>query len=134
MPFIVKYSGDKKGTSPIVPKDFKISTAGCVRGCTDPYCADFGVIAQGPDAFDIYIGGRGGSKKPAHGSRIAKNVTGQGVAEVLEYVLTKYCELGQPNERLCKVIERCGRDVFTPSNVKYAVSKEFDDFLAFMYE
>jgi len=22
-----------------VPKDFKISTAGCIRGCTDPYCS-----------------------------------------------------------------------------------------------
>ncbi|WP_274378718.1 hypothetical protein [Desulforamulus profundi] len=25
-----------------VPKDFKISTAGCSRGCTEPYCADLG--------------------------------------------------------------------------------------------
>ena len=113
---------------------FKISTAGCIRACTDPYCADFGVIAQGPDSFDIYIGGRGGSKKPLHGTRILDNVTGESVAEVLEYVLAKYCELGQANERLCKVIERCGIDVFKPADVKYASSQEFDDFLAFMNE
>lgn len=49
-----------------VPKDFKISTAGCVRSCTDPYCADFGVIAIGKDTFSIYLGGRGGSKKLVH--------------------------------------------------------------------
>lgn len=114
------------------PKDFKISTAGCVRACTDPYCADFGVIAQGPDSFDIYVGGRGGSKKPLHGSLILENVTAEGVAEVLEYVLAKYCELGQSGERLCKVIERCGRDIFKPDDVKHAGSQELDDFLAFM--
>lgn len=114
------------------PKDFKISTAGCVRSCTDPYCADFGVIAQGPDAFDIYIGGRGGSKKPVHGTCILENVTAEGVADVLEHVLVKYRELGQPNERLCKVIDRCGLEDFKPAAVKQAASEEFDDFLAFM--
>lgn len=117
-----------------VPKDFKISTAGCVRACTDPYCADFGVIATGKDTFSIYLGGRGGSKKPAHGKLILEEISSEGVAEVLEYVLTKYREIAKPSERLCKTIERYGIDGFIPSmdTVKRASSEELNDFLDFM--
>jgi len=116
------------------PKDFKISTAGCVRSCTDPYCADFGVVSTGTDAFSIYIGGRGGSKVPVHGKLILENVSSEGVMEVLDYVLVKYRELGTANERLCKVIDRCGIEPFIPAadTVKIACCEEVDDFMAFL--
>jgi len=117
-----------------VPKDFKISTAGCVRACTDPYCADFGVIAKGKDTFSIYLGGRGGSSKPVHGQLILEGISSKGVGEVLDYVLTKYRETALSDERLCKTIERCGIDAFIPaiSTVQKACTEELDDFLAFM--
>lgn len=117
-----------------VPKDFKISTAGCVRACTDPYCADFGVIATGKDTFSIYLGGRGGSKKPVHGKLILEEISSEGVMEAIEYVLTKYRQTGQQNERLCRTIERCGIDEFIPSidTIKTASSEELNDFLDFM--
>lgn len=117
-----------------VPKDFKISTAGCIRSCTDPYCADFGVISTGSDSFNIYIGGRGGSKVPVHGKLILENVSSEGVVEVLDYILVKYRELGNVDERLCKVIERCGLANFIPTTdtVKTACSEELDDFMAFL--
>lgn len=119
-----------------VPKDFKISTAGCSRGCTDPYCADFGIIAVGADRFDIYLGGRGGSKVPRHGKRILENISADQVLQVLDYVLEKYRQLGQENERLCRVIDRCGIDSFIPSSEVYigetGQPEELDDFSAFL--
>lgn len=117
-----------------VPKDFKISTAGCVRACTDPYCADFGVIAAGKDTFTIYLGGRGGSKKPVHGQILLENVTAKGVSQVLQHVLETYRKLGNQDERLCRVIDRCGITPFTPAPGTFdsAVAGDSDDFLAFL--
>lgn len=92
------------------PKDFKISTAGCERACTDPHCADFGVIAVGDNAFDIYLGGRGASKAPIHGTRIRRALSADEVIELLDFILVKYREHGQIDERLCDTIGRCGLD------------------------
>jgi dissimilatory sulfite reductase (desulfoviridin) alpha/beta subunit len=120
------------------PKDFKISTAGCIRGCTDPYCADFGAIAVGTDRFDLYIGGRGGSKFPRHGERILGSITSEQALKVLDYVLNKYRQLGSNDERLCRVIERCGIGEFVPPAEVYegeggaSQQDELDDFSAFL--
>ena len=117
------------------PKDFKISTAGCMRGCTDPYCADFGVVASAKDAFSIYIGGRGGSRVPQHGRKILDDVAGERVPLVLEYILNQYRELAAPEERLCRVIDRCGIEAFIPpAELCYdsAATEELDDFSAFL--
>jgi dissimilatory sulfite reductase (desulfoviridin) alpha/beta subunit len=114
------------------PKDFKISTAGCVRGCTDPQCADFGVIAVGSDSFDIYIGGRGGSKIPRHGERILTSVSTEQVLEALDYVLDKYRQLGMTDERLCRVIDRCGIEKFVPQFNVIAPQSAADDFSMFL--
>ncbi|MDI6871187.1 MAG: nitrite reductase [Bacillota bacterium] len=100
-----------------VPKDFKISVAGCQRGCTDPFCADFGCMgnpARVRGGFDVIIGGRGGSRRPRHGQRILESVSPDTVERVLAYVLDRYRELGQPHERLCHTIDRVGLDAFIP--------------------
>lgn len=117
-----------------VPKDFKISTAGCVRACTDPYCADFGVIATGKDAFSIYLGGRGGSRAPVHGRLVLENVSAVGVIEVLDYVLTQYRALAMPDERFCRTISRCGMNPFVPAagSFKTACTQDFDEFIDFL--
>lgn len=116
------------------PKDFKISTAGCVRCCTDPYCADFGVVAVGKDAYDIYIGGRGGSKMPRHGTCILKGISSEQVLLALEHVLENYRSLANPDERLCKVIDRCGVDIFIMKLAAAAEPAIDDDFLSFLDE
>lgn len=118
-----------------VPHDFKISVAGCHRGCTDPLCADFGVIATGTDKYSIYLGGRGGSRKPVHAEKIVEEVTAAGVEAVLEYVLEKYRALGMPKERLCKTIVREGLAPFIPGAEllnRYRPVEEENDFLAFL--
>lgn len=116
-----------------VPKDFKISTAGCGRGCTDPYCADFGVVGVANNLFDIYIGGRGGSKKPTHGERIAERVSKEKVFEILDYILAKYREHGLKNERLCNTIKRVGSEAFSlPKNLTKSEDIIENDFLAFL--
>lgn len=116
-----------------VPKDFKISTAGCGRGCTDPYCADFGATGAGKDSFDIYIGGRGGSPKPAHGRKIAAKVPKEKVFDVLDFVLEKYRQHGQNHERLCKTIERVGWEEFNlPGGFFEEKGIENNDFLEFL--
>jgi len=94
------------------PKDFKVSTAGCDHACTDPYCADFGVIAVDRDAFNIYIGGRGGGGNPRHGILIAQSVSAEDVIEILDCILVKYRDIAEINERLCDTITRCGMDEF----------------------
>ncbi|BCV20330.1 nitrite reductase [Moorella sp. Hama-1] len=96
------------------PCDFKIALAGCHRGCTDPLCADYGIIATGSDTYDIYIGGRGGSRKPVHATRIAAGITGDGVSALLEQVLERYDALAEPRERLCNTIKRVGLEDFLP--------------------
>lgn len=116
------------------PKDFKISTAGCPRGCTEPYCADFGAVATGKDMFNIIIGGRGSTGNPVHGTVIAKKVHADKVCAVLDYVLEKYRQLGQPHERLSSTIKRVGLEQFIPPQEIYqsdaaGVDEEFANFL-----
>jgi len=116
------------------PKDFKISTAGCSRACTDPQCADFGVIAQGKDSFDIVIGGRGGSPHPLRGQLIKQNVSRANVFKILDYVLERYRAEGEPHERLCRTIERVGLEKFIPGeNLVSSRQVEADsEFAAFL--
>lgn len=115
------------------PKDFKISTAGCVRGCTDPYCADFGVVACGPGVYHVYLGGRGGSKDPRHGQLIASQQSENNVIALLEHVLNTYRELGMEDERLCRVIDRCGLEPFLAGvAAEECAAAAEDDFLAFL--
>lgn len=117
------------------PKDFKISTAGCARGCTEPYCADFGAIAIGKDTFNIVIGGRGSTKNPVHGTIIVKNIHQDQVFNVLDFVLEKYRQHGQPHERLCSTIKRVGCEEFIPpaglyhSDDNSGIDEDFVNFL-----
>lgn len=97
-----------------VPQDLKIAVAGCPRGCTDPLCADFGAVATGPQAFDVYIGGRGGTLAPSHGRPIARGITAEGVEALLGEVLDRFRKLARPRERLCRTIARTGLEAFTP--------------------
>lgn len=118
-----------------VPNDFKISVAGCQRGCTEPFCADFGVLATGEDVYSIYIGGRGASKKPVHGTLIAEKINKEGVVAILEHVLSRYNELGQPKERLCHTIKRVGLEAFKPQAEmlgQFRRQEEATDFLSFL--
>lgn len=118
-----------------VPNDFKISLAGCSRGCTDPYCADYGVVATGEDAFDVYIGGRGGSPRPVHARLYASGVTARGVEALLEFVLETYSRLGQPKERLCRTLARVGWDSFLPPESlveEHRAGSAEDEFAAFL--
>jgi dissimilatory sulfite reductase (desulfoviridin) alpha/beta subunit len=117
------------------PKDFKISTAGCSRGCTEPYCADFGVIAVGKDLFSIVIGGRGSTNRPIHGQVIAKDVASDKVSVILDFVLEKYRKLAQPHERLCNTIERIGIEHFKPASELYETNDNTgidEDFASFL--
>ncbi|KKM08962.1 nitrite reductase [Clostridiales bacterium PH28_bin88] len=117
-----------------VPKDLKISVAGCPRGCTEPHCADFGVIATGQDRFTVFAGGRGGSRKPLHGQKLLPDLSGEGVLRVLSYVLERYRELAHPHERLCGTIARTGLEPFSPPAevlAGHTVTEEDNDFLSF---
>ncbi|HOV79337.1 MAG TPA: nitrite reductase [Bacillota bacterium] len=117
-----------------VPKDFKIAVAGCVRGCTDPYCADFGLIACGKDTYRVAVGGRGGSPGPQHGTVILEKVRSSRVPEVLDFVLAKYRKLAEPQERLCKTIARAGIQEFVPpfAAEEKAVNLENEEFSKFL--
>ncbi|QGP92389.1 Nitrite reductase [NAD(P)H] [Neomoorella glycerini] len=115
------------------PCDFKIALAGCHRGCTDPQCADYGIIATGNDTYDVYLGGRGGSRKPIHATRIATGITGKGVENLLAWILERYDSLAEPRERLCNTIARVGLEPFLPPEdflARYRPPQE-NDFLAF---
>lgn len=117
-----------------MPKDVKIAVAGCSRGCTDPLCADFGVIARGKDCFDVYIGGRGSTKKPLHGQLLAEKLTGNDVSKLLDHVLTAYTKLAQSKERLTATVARAGIEGFVPPAGMFAPQEVQADleFLAFL--
>ncbi|ABO50638.1 nitrite and sulphite reductase 4Fe-4S region [Desulforamulus reducens MI-1] len=118
-----------------VPKDFKISTAGCPRGCTEPYCADLGLIARGGDKFDVVIGGRGATSKPMHGVKIASDVNKNKVFAVVDFVLATYRAHAEPHERLCKTMARLGTTLFTPQLELYQAEEQAqDEFAAFLME
>lgn len=117
-----------------VPKDFKIAVAGCYRGCVDPHCADFGVVAAGKDVFDVIIGGYGGSVKPLHGRLIARKVTTGALYAILDHVLDRFNALAQPGEKLGRTINRLGLEAFLPPDelVNCSVENagnEFENFL-----
>lgn len=118
------------------PKDVKIAVAGCPRGCTDPLCADIGIIARNVDSFDVYLGGRGGSAKPVHGSLIAEKVTEAGVFKLFDHTLKAYASLAQPVERISAVVARLGIDPFLPPKELIAINSagepEDEDFLSFL--
>jgi len=97
-----------------VPKDFKIAVAGCPRGCTDPHCADFGVIAAGQGRFHVAVGGMGGGTRPRHGEIVARDIPRDKVFALLEYVLERFCALAEPREKLGRAIERLGLAAFRP--------------------
>ncbi|MTI86019.1 MAG: nitrite reductase [Firmicutes bacterium] len=121
-----------------VPKDFKISVAGCSRGCTDPLCADFGAVATAPDSFDIYIGGRGATLRPTHASLLARDITASGVAELVQVVLDRYSELAEPKERFVSLVQRLGTQPFHPGEdwvrQHRCETKPAQDFLDFLKE
>jgi len=115
-----------------VPDDFKIAVAGCPRGCTDPYCADFGIIGCSRNLYNIAIGGRGSSGNPLHGRTIAKKCDQHAVFQVLDFVLDKYRKFAEPEERLCKTISRLGIEAFTP-NFQLPEKNDVDEeFVAFL--
>lgn len=101
-----------------VPGDVKIAVAGCKRGCTDPVCADIGVMARGKNMYDVFIGGCGGTGEPVHGQLLAGQVCRDDVFKLLEHVLERYTLLAQPKEQLAAAVERLGFKVFlTPADL-----------------
>lgn len=112
------------------PHDFKIAAAGCSRGCTDPLCADFGVMCKNSGSFDIYIGGKGSGRKPLHGQMLVSGVSYDQVFASLEFVLDRYRELASGKERLHHTIERVGMDKFAPPLGSHEAAAAVDeDFL-----
>ena len=102
----------------VMPKDFKIAVAGCIRGCTDPYCADFGIMGAGKDVFNVVIGGYGGSLHPVHGQLIAEKISKEDVFKTLDFILDKHNSLGQQSEKLGRTIKRVGIQEFAlPDNL-----------------
>lgn len=116
-----------------VPKDFKIAVAGCVRGCTEPYCADLGVVASGRDVFDVAIGGFGGSSMPLHGQIIARKIGREDVFFLIDHVLERFKSLGEPREKLGRTISRLGLEPFLPDRpMEGKESGPPDDFISFL--
>lgn len=101
-----------------VPHDFKISTAGCQRGCTDPLCADFGVVCHNSSSYDIYIGGTGAGRNPVHGQLLLQEVSRDDVFNTLEYVLSQYRKYAEGKQRLHNTIDKVGLNAFRPVGVK----------------
>lgn len=97
-----------------VPGDVKIAVAGCKRGCTDPLCADIGVIAKGKNMYDVFLGGCGGGSEPVHGQLLAGQVCREDVFKLLEHVLERYTSLAQPKEQIAAAVVRLGMKAFLP--------------------
>lgn len=116
-----------------VPKDFKIAVAGCVRGCTDPYCADVGIVASGRGVFDVAVGGYGGSARPLHGQVIAKRISREDVFQLIDHIIERFRALGEPGEKLGRAIARIGLEPFLPPpGVRENAQSPSEDFIKFL--
>jgi dissimilatory sulfite reductase (desulfoviridin) alpha/beta subunit len=96
------------------PKHFKIAIAGCPKGCTDPYCADLGIIATGKGSYDLFVGGKGGTVKPQHAKKVAAGVPEDKVEAAISFIFEAYKKEAEPKEKFCNTIERVGLEKFIP--------------------
>ena len=94
----------------LLPGKFKMAVSGCRLSCSESWVRDIGLIGQ-KDGWQVVIGGNVGAE-PRIGQEIASGVDDASVLEIVDKVVQCYEENAKKGERLGKLIERVGLDLF----------------------
>lgn len=98
------------------PHKVKLSIAGCLMCCTEPYLRDVGIIAA-RKGWSISFGGNGGAK-PRIGDLLAQGLAQEKVIPLVRKILIFYCQKAHRKERTARFVERYGIDRFRSEVLK----------------
>lgn len=93
-----------------LPGKFKMAVSGCPLSCSESWVRDVGLIGK-KDGWALLIGGNVGAS-PRIAQEIAGGLNEERVLEAIEKVVDYYRDNAKKGERLGKMIERVGLEVF----------------------
>ena len=93
-----------------LPGKFKMAVSGCQLSCSESWVRDIGLIGM-KDGWDLVIGGNVGAK-PRIAKECASCLDDDEVLSAIEKVIGYYQENAKKGERLGKMIDRVGIEVF----------------------
>ncbi len=93
-----------------LPGKFKMAVSGCHLSCSESWVRDIGLIGQ-KDGWTLVIGGNVGAS-PRIAQECASGLDDDGVLTGIEKVIAYYQENAKKGERLGKMIDRVGIEVF----------------------
>jgi len=93
-----------------LPGKFKMAVSGCHLSCAESWVRDVGLIGK-PKGWNLVIGGNVGAA-PRIAQDILSDLTDAQALEAIEKVVGYYKENAKKGERLGKMIDRVGIDVF----------------------
>jgi NAD(P)H-nitrite reductase large subunit len=93
-----------------LPGKFKMAVSGCRLSCAESWVRDIGLIGK-KDGWQVVIGGNVGAE-PRIGQEITSGVDDARVLDVVDKLVQCYQENAKKGERLGKLIERIGINVF----------------------
>jgi NAD(P)H-nitrite reductase large subunit len=93
-----------------LPGKFKMAVSGCKLSCSESWVRDIGLIGN-PEGWTLVIGGNVGAN-PRIAQECANGLDDDGALSAIEKVIGFYQENAKKGERLGKMIDRLGLDVF----------------------
>ncbi len=101
---------DEKYHAVKLPGKFKMAVSGCKLSCSESWVRDVGLIGY-PKGWTLTIGGNVGMR-PRIGQELVEGLDDDQALEAVEKVVNYYKENAKPGERLGKMIDRVGLEVF----------------------
>ena len=89
---------------------FKTAVSGCPACCSSANLVDIGFVGV-KDGWKVFIGGNGG-RKPSFGEEMGKVTTHDEAKELVERVADLFSREMKKKARLCRIIERLGKEEF----------------------
>lgn len=93
-----------------MPASLKIAVSGCPKNCMEALSNDIGFIGL-PGGYQSYVGGKGGRRQML-GELVRENVKPEELAPVVEEIIARYLGLAKKRERISRVVELHGIEVF----------------------
>lgn len=101
---------DKIFAGRAMPASLKIAVSGCPKNCMEALSNDIGFIGL-PGGYQSYVGGKGGRRQML-GELVRENVKPEELEPVVEEIIARYLGLAKKRERISRVVELHGIEVF----------------------
>ncbi|MCG8564559.1 MAG: NAD(P)/FAD-dependent oxidoreductase [Desulfobacterales bacterium] len=101
---------DEKYHAHKLPGKFKMAVSGCKLSCSESWVRDVGLIGQ-PQGWTLVIGGNVGMR-PRIAEELVTGLDDDQALDAIEKVIACYQENAKAGERLGKMIDRMGMEVF----------------------